>query len=64
MEILQTYIFDYLEYDDICSLGKTGSSRLREISEDYITPGMKILMRIWYFLNNCKYIHLCFSLNS
>ena len=40
MEILQTYIFDYLGYDDICSLSKTGNTRLREISEDYITPGM------------------------
>ena len=39
MEILQTFIFPYLGYDDLCNLKETKNSRLKEIVDDFISPG-------------------------
>ena len=38
-EILQTYVFRYLNPIDIRNLGHIGSTRLKEISADYLKPG-------------------------
>ena len=39
MELLQTFIFPYLGYDDLCNLKETKNSRLNEIVDDFISPG-------------------------
>ena len=41
-EIIQDYLFKYLEDTDIYRLGQTGSQRLLELSESFIQLGMYI----------------------
>ena len=38
-EIIQSFIFKYLADVDVYNLGRTGNSRLKEISEDYVQIG-------------------------
>lgn len=38
-EILQDYLFKYLHDTDIYNLSQTGSSRLKEVSENFIQLG-------------------------
>ena len=38
-EIIQSFIFKYLADIDVYRLGRSGNTRLKEISEDYVQIG-------------------------
>ena len=45
-EILHDYLFQYLHDTDIYNLSQTGSSRLKEVSENFIQLGKYLRIRL------------------